>query len=101
MARKIHKITQAYERLTVFILYLPVDRDTSAGRSPRQTHSRPSIRLRDNQWDSLAPSYPRRSIPSCLPLTEPRVSHSNDARNNSRWFFSHMALWDEQARSMN
>src|SRR6266403_474202 len=34
-------------------------------------------------------------------LTEPRVSHSSDARNSSRWFFSHVALCDEQARSTN
>src|SRR5579864_3560212 len=38
-------------------------------------------------------------MPSCLPCTEPWVSHSSDARNSRRWFFSHMALCEEQARS--
>src|SRR5258708_2298001 len=39
-------------------------------------------------------------MPSGLPLTVVKVSHSSEALNSSRWFFSHMALWEEQARSI-
>src|SRR5580698_6635570 len=40
-------------------------------------------------------------MPSCLPWTVPCVNHSSDALNSSRWFFSHIALCEEQARSTN
>src|SRR5271157_1451512 len=40
-------------------------------------------------------------MPSCLPCTVPCVSHSRDAWKSSKWFFSHMALCEEQARSTN
>src|SRR5262249_29439401 len=45
--------------------------------------------------------YPRRTVPSFAPFTDPAVSHSSDARNSSRRFFSHIALCDEHARSAN
>src|SRR5689334_1926979 len=39
-------------------------------------------------------------MPDDCPLTVPFSSHSSEALNSSRWFFSHMALWEEQPRSM-
>src|SRR5262249_27407462 len=36
--------------------------------------------------------YPKRSMPSCDPFTDPRVSRSSDARKSTLWFFSHIAL---------
>src|SRR2546427_7287375 len=57
--------------------------------------------LINSQFSSEKHQYPSRSIPSFVPFTEPCVSHSSDARNNIRWFFSHIALWEEHPRSMN
>src|ERR1700680_822728 len=39
-------------------------------------------------------------MPSGLPLTVVEVSHSSEALNSRRWFFFHMALCEEHARSM-
>src|SRR5580658_6244394 len=40
-------------------------------------------------------------MPSGLPSTVPLVSHSADALKSRLWFFSHIALCEEQARSTN
>ena len=45
--------------------------------------------------------YPSFTSPSDIPFTLPSLSHSSEALNSSRWFFSHMALCEEQARSTN
>src|SRR5579863_10779740 len=50
--------------------------------------------------DLYQSQYPRRCMPSGLPLTVVEVSHSSEALNSSRWFFSHIALCEEHARSM-
>ena len=45
----------------------------------------------------------RLELPSPMMLasaTLPVVSQSSEALNSIRWFFSHIALWEEQARSM-
>ena len=49
----------------------------------------------------LCPSISEPHVPSLVPFTVPCVSHSSEARNSSRRFFSHIALCDEHARSMN
>src|SRR5207302_2173911 len=51
--------------------------------------------------DTSVSAYPRRSIPSCFPLTEVCVNHSSVVWNSSKWFRSHMALCEEQAKSTN
>src|SRR5579863_7918242 len=50
--------------------------------------------------DLYQSQYPRRCMPSGLPLTVVEVSHSSEALNSSRWFFSHIALCEEHAKSM-
>ena len=45
--------------------------------------------------------YPSFSMTFLWPFTVPLSSHSREAANIKTWFFSHIALWEEQARSTN